>query len=262
MSRSRPEALGIGLSAAECALAQRGAPVVVRAVPDFSALAWPRPSDTRGAAPTRAHVTLAADLVRWWVVDAPRGTGSLNELRQVAALRFEALFDEPAAGWSIVGDWSARGPSVCQAVPAGLAEGLRQAKAGGWHVVDVASAAHRLRARCAPAPEPRQAPWVWASVLLDRATLWWHRQGATFMVCTLGVDPANPWLRIAQELQRVGSLWPDGALPGELHWAAVGWVPPCAVNGVRCVHRQAAAAWGAESTTLSAAACAAAMGCA
>ena len=271
MSRSRPELLSVGIAGAGYAVAWRdapgAAPVLLAAAWDVRGSASPAPDwaewrqGLAGVVPGRARVTIAADLVRWWTVEAPRGTRSLDELRQVAALRFEQLFDRPSSEWALVGNWSAGASSVCCAVPQGLAAGLRQA-GDGWRLLDVAPTATRLRQRSGPAPEPRDAPWIWASLLLDRATLWWHRRGEVFKVGTLAVDSADPWRRIVEELHRVGSLWPDGALPQELHWASAAPVPAFAATTLRAVRRDTEAPSTAPPPDRSAATVAAEIGCA
>lgn len=271
MSRSRIDVIGIGISSSEFAVARRAGQAEVSAVRSspwpaedkgLSADMWSnRLSGMEGAASSRTNVTIASDLVRWWVVDAPPGTASLRELRQVAALRFEQLFDEAASGWALVGDWSTTAMSVCCAVPAGLATGLQQAAVHhGWKEMHVSVAAVRLRELGEAAPHPSNEPWVWASVVLDRATLWWYRREATFKVVTIGVDVQAPWERIAQEIRRVGSLWPDGALPRELHWASAAPVPPFTEHDLRAVCRLRMQPLGRGSVS-GVAALAACMGC-
>jgi hypothetical protein len=244
VSRSHPERVSLGLSASGWALAlPESAPAAVDAAawPEaVSVEGWPRRIETLLTAVAKTgrrnvRITMAPDLLRCWSFRAPSGTRSLTELQQVAGLQFEHVFDEPVAGWSVSGDWSGSGASVCTAAPAGLVAGLREAVSGKrWNLVDAASAEVRLRARCGKVGRSQQ-PTVWVSLLLDQATLRWHRHGRAFKVCTVGVDAGNPWGRIVQEIRRVGSLWPDGAVPAEVHWTSACAVAPLQMPGVRAV---------------------------
>lgn len=253
MSRSRPEWVSLGLSNAGWAIAL---PDAAQAV--VAAGAWPDASWGPGwarrveivstalaeTARRQVRITLAPDLVRCWSFVAPPGTRSLRELRQVAGLQFERMFDEPVGAWAVAGDWASRGASVCTAAPSGLMDGLRAAASGKqWALLDAAPAEARLRNRCGRAAtlQPRQ-PAVWASILHDQATLWWQRQGHVHKVGTLGVNPTNPWPRIAQEIQRVGSLWPDGAMLEQLHWVSACTITPFHLPGLQAVHHGAQAA--------------------
>jgi hypothetical protein len=137
----------------------------------------------------------------------------------------------------VSGDWSGSGVSVCIATPARLVAGLREAVSGKrWNLVDATSAEGRLRASCTKGMGgASQPPIVWVSLLLDQATLWWHRYGRVFRVCTVGVDACNPWGRIVQEILRVGSLWPDGLVPAEVQWTSACAVVPLQMPSVRVV---------------------------
>jgi len=72
-------------------------------------------------------VVVGDDLSRHWVQPPPRGVASLRELQAVAASRFQDLFGEPAAGWSIAGDWRTGRPFVCAAIPHWVIQTVQQA---------------------------------------------------------------------------------------------------------------------------------------
>lgn len=90
------------------------------------------------------NVTLADALARYWLVDVPAGISSLNELRALAAGRFEALFGEVASQWHIEADWRASGRILAAAVPRSLTLALSTCAArAGWKLDSVVPAAVR-----------------------------------------------------------------------------------------------------------------------
>jgi hypothetical protein len=83
-------------------------------------------------------VVLADELARIWQVAPPQGAGRMADLEAAAALRFQALFGAPAAGWQISADWDADRPFLAAALPAPLLATLRQsAIEHRFHLVEV-----------------------------------------------------------------------------------------------------------------------------
>ncbi|MET0981636.1 MAG: hypothetical protein ABWY02_06015 [Telluria sp.] len=83
-------------------------------------------------------VVLADELARIWQVTPPQGASRKADLEAAAALRFQALFGAPAAGWQISADWDADRSFLAAALPAPLLASLRQAAAEHrFHLVEV-----------------------------------------------------------------------------------------------------------------------------
>lgn len=91
------------------------------------------------AAGRAATVVLADELARIWHVAPPRGASRMADLEAAAALRYQALFGAPAAGWKISADWDADRPFLAAAVPAPLLASLQGvALEQRLHLVDIA----------------------------------------------------------------------------------------------------------------------------
>jgi Tfp pilus assembly protein PilN len=61
-------------------------------------------------------IVLADELVRMWPVAPPPACARMSDLRAAAAMRFQALFGSPPAGWRIAADWDAAKPFLAVAV--------------------------------------------------------------------------------------------------------------------------------------------------
>lgn len=74
-----------------------------------------------GAGQVRARgplsVVLADDLARLWQVTPPPQCGRMTDLEAAAALRFQQLYGEPAAGWQLSADWQSGRPFLAAALP-------------------------------------------------------------------------------------------------------------------------------------------------
>lgn len=77
-----------------------------------------------------ATVVLADELARLWQVVPPHNAARLADLEGAAALRFQALYGEPATAWKISAGWDAARPFMAGAVPRQLVAVLEQAAAG------------------------------------------------------------------------------------------------------------------------------------
>lgn len=80
-----------------------------------------------GRPPGALRVLAGADLCQHWTTAAPAGVASLAELRGIAVARCCRLFGGVPGDWSVVADWSLRGPMVCAALPAALVRALQAA---------------------------------------------------------------------------------------------------------------------------------------
>lgn len=82
-------------------------------------------------------VVVGADLSHHWMQTPPASVASLAELQQVAQARRAHLFGhtsgstpgDASGAWWITGDWDARRPFVCAALPAGLCTDVHDALA-------------------------------------------------------------------------------------------------------------------------------------
>ena len=76
-----------------------------------------------------ATVVVADDLARMWQVPPPPGAARMADLEAAAALRFQQLYGESAAGWTIAGSWDPARTFTAAALPRALHEVLAQAAA-------------------------------------------------------------------------------------------------------------------------------------
>jgi hypothetical protein len=74
-------------------------------------------------------IVLSDELVRMWRVTPPQGSARLADLEAAAAMRFAALYGEPAANWQLSAAWDARRPFLAAAVPRALLAALAQGAA-------------------------------------------------------------------------------------------------------------------------------------
>ena len=70
-----------------------------------------------GCANYSATLVLADELARIWQVTPPAGAARLADLEGAAALRFQSLYGEPAAGWKLSAGWDAAAPFIACALP-------------------------------------------------------------------------------------------------------------------------------------------------
>lgn len=166
MSRSRGRPLLLGCSAQSLALL--ALPMNNRApVECLSALALPASAPGGTGALCRALralkpesspattrlpflVTLDDGLVRSFLVTPAKGARSLRELKECAALRYAALYGEPADDWAIAADWQASSPFIACALPGELLQTITAvAAANGWRLHSVTPALVRVWNRVA-----------------------------------------------------------------------------------------------------------------
>jgi hypothetical protein len=107
----------------------------------------------------RLQVSVSDDWVRYWMVTPPAGLGSMDELRALAAGRFEQLFGAAAEAWHIEADWSSRRPMLACALPKSLVVALTAvSKHSGCRIASVLPEAVRLFNRDASAI--KQDGWI------------------------------------------------------------------------------------------------------
>ncbi|MDO8653456.1 MAG: hypothetical protein Q7R66_14815 [Undibacterium sp.] len=84
-------------------------------------------------------VVIADDLTRLWQVTPPPGTTQMTDLQAATALRFQILFGEALADWTITADWNARTPFLAAALPCALLAVLeQQADEHQFSIVEIA----------------------------------------------------------------------------------------------------------------------------
>jgi hypothetical protein len=137
------QALRIGVSPQGLALLKtsrwRGAPLEVMAEhrfdgagqPGFEAIgaALRQLLQEAGCAGWPATIVLADELARLWQVSPPADSARLADLEAAAALRFQALYGEPAATWQLAAGWDAGKPFLAAAMPRHLLALLQHAAA-------------------------------------------------------------------------------------------------------------------------------------
>ena len=218
-SRIRQPRVSLGLSAtglamawrrANGALVHRVASVANAEVPDTVA-GWMKETPELAALldGRPVSVTLAEDLVRWWLVTTPPGARSLAELEAFAKLRHEELFGQELDGGTMACRWRLDGPSVCcaQAASAVACADALVARLG-WRLSEVCPATQRLidlwrtKKRSDGALVCRSAS--------DRAVAWWLVDGLPVELRTVRLPADDPAAALDRELARVSSRRSEG----------------------------------------------------
>lgn len=163
-------------------------------------------------------VIAAPDLAVHWVQQPPTGMRSLRELQLAAGARCAHLYGGLPADWWVAGNWSARRPFVCSALPHRVTKPLRDACAekgmrlrwhSAWSVV--------CNARSAAFPDEG-----WSAMRTPRRVLLWHcRRGEVSAMSSLAVTPeASPSeLEALVGIHRRLEIPDDGsAADASVHW--------------------------------------------
>lgn len=187
-------------------------------------------------------VVVADELARAWQVAPPPGAARMADLEAAAALRFQQLYGEPAAGWAIAASWDPACAFTAAALPRALHDALLQAAAehelalvevvpqfiAGWN-----RSCHMI------------APDGWYGLVHDGVLTFGVPDGARLGAIRAGQVPAGAdaaWLEAhaAREALRLGVPAPGSVqLSGQIpeSWRAAG-VP---------VHAEAAQGWSASA---------------
>lgn len=90
-------------------------------------------------------LTVSDAWTRYFILSVPAGVGSLDELRMLAAGRFEALFGTTTEGWQLEADWKSSGRILVCAMPTRLIDVAHLVtEASNWRVRSIQSHALRL----------------------------------------------------------------------------------------------------------------------
>jgi hypothetical protein len=151
-------------------------------------------------------IVLADDLARLWQVVPPRQAGRLSDLEAAAAMRFQALYGEPAAAWTIRAGWDPVQPFLAAALPRALLGALEQGAAvRQMPLLEIVPQFVAVMNRCAGALKPG----AWFGVVHDRVlTL---GAGATVRAVALPDDVGAAWLaeHLAREAMRLNLPVPE-----------------------------------------------------
>lgn len=71
-----------------------------------------------------ATVVVADDLVRFFMVMPPHNATGLQDCKAAAAMRFSALYGEPAGAWRLAADWNVDKPFLACALPGKLLDAI------------------------------------------------------------------------------------------------------------------------------------------
>jgi hypothetical protein len=63
------------------------------------------------------NIAVDDEFVRMWPVTPPQGVSRLADIEAAAALRFQVLYGETAAGWKLTADWNSARPFLAAAMP-------------------------------------------------------------------------------------------------------------------------------------------------
>jgi hypothetical protein len=140
-------------------------------------------------------VVLADELARLWQVVPPPHTTRLGDLEAAAAMRFQALYGEPAAAWAIRAGWDPLRPFLAAALPRALLGALEQGAAlRQMPLLEIVPQFVAVINRCGGVLKPG----AWFGVVHDKVlTL---GAGATVRAVALPEGAGAPWL--AEHLER------------------------------------------------------------
>ncbi|MDL2356070.1 MAG: hypothetical protein QFF03_12505 [Pseudomonadota bacterium] len=134
MRRRLGQSLRLGVGAGAVALVQArrwgGAPLALLAEHPYEGSAGLAQALDAVLEPAYAGwpltIVLADDLVRLWQVTPPPQASRLADLEAAAALRFQLLYGEPAAGWTLRAGWDLDRPFLAAALPRALQASIEQ----------------------------------------------------------------------------------------------------------------------------------------
>lgn len=179
-----------------------------------------------GAAAGRVDAIAGNDLAVHWLQPPPAATRSLAELKLVAAARCAHLYGGTSSDWLVTGDWSARRPFVCAALPRAITQPLQQACAARgarlhWHSAwAVLCAAH---ARSFPEDG-------WSGMRTpERIVLWHCNAGHVDALNSIAVAPDTPASEVEALVQlqmRLEGAAAGSGEPGPVHWAQAATAAP------------------------------------
>jgi hypothetical protein len=168
------------------------------------------------------NVIAANDIALHWLQTPPLSVASFGELRLTAAARCAHLYGGSLQDWWIAGNWSARQPFPCAALPQSVAIPLSQQLAQSgvrvhWHT------AWGLMCSARAGDFPSDG---WSAVASPSRVVLWHcRASQVNCLAVLSVDACATEQQIAgQALQQmqVEALRSDDAALGVLHWLNLG----------------------------------------
>jgi len=129
VSRLWPETLALHIGADRLVLrTAEGRPIHLDGAPEtcLRQLATQPASSRRALWRPRLRVTVADTLARYWLLEPPANAGSLATLQAIAAARFKQLYGEASEHWQIQADWQSQGSFLASALPASLAQAVRE----------------------------------------------------------------------------------------------------------------------------------------
>jgi hypothetical protein len=180
-----------------------------------------------GAAGWPLTIVLADELVRMWQVTPPQLSTRLADLEAAAALRFQLLYGEPAAGWEVRAGWDPVRPFLAAALPRAQLGALGQgAAAHQAPVVEIVPQFVAVLNRWRGALKPG----AWFGLVHDNVLTLGARDGDAIVAVRAQVLPDGAgagWLaeHLAREALRLNLPAPErvqlwGSVPPE--WMAAG----------------------------------------
>jgi hypothetical protein len=167
-------------------------------------------------------IVLADELVRLWQVTPPQHATRLADLQAAAAMRFQGLYGEPAAGWELSAGWDAVHPFLAAALPRALHGALHQGAAGhAMKVVEIVPQFVAVQNRWCGALRPG----AWFGVVHDDVLTVGAVEGdaiTAVRACSVPAGADGLWLaeHLAREALRMNLPAPEraqlwGSVPSE-----------------------------------------------
>lgn len=176
-------------------------------------------------------VVAAPDIAVHWLQSPPARLASLDELRRVAAVRCAQLHGGPVERWWVTGDWHARRPFVCAALPRAAVQAVHEPLQGRgirlrWHTAWGLVCARRA----ALFPDDG-----WSGLRTASRLVMWHcTRGRVDFIRSIAIDAAGARGAVeaqALELIQVESLRAEALPAGRLHLLDLAGAAPAASDG-------------------------------
>ncbi len=195
--------------------------------------------DAAAAYPGRAFdVTAGNDIAVHWLQQPPAAVRSLAEMRQVAQVRCGQLYGGAPDDWWIAGDWDARRPFACAALPRHLVQLVEDtARSVGLRVRWQSAWAAALERRAAAIPADG-----WNAIRSPAAAMAWHcTDGHVDCIARVGACAAEPQAHLHERVdQRVAM---ERLHTPHLSTTPVRWHPVPAGPGAAGCEAHAALGW-------------------
>ncbi|MBC3915997.1 hypothetical protein H8L32_00740 [Undibacterium sp. CY18W] len=180
------------------------------------------------------HLTIADELLKYFIVLPPANAKSLQDYMAVANMRFETLFGLPGDDWQMNADWQLASPSLVCAIPKALQIAISDsARIHRQHVLSLQPRFVRIWNDC----RAQLLAGDWFATIFDQnVVLAMINEGRlqAIKVLTLPLDNAQDWMCAQIQRESISHQLP---MPGQLKLA--GDIP----SNWKCVDSSISKTW-------------------